>query len=140
MFVAAVAVGGEGTPGGAASTVTTKFVPTKPYSRTKNHPIAATRLIRAMQASTPPIRGPAEIPRCRSFLFVILTVEFDPPSIIGVAVGSVLELERLDGPRRCNESHFQCSSSDGTSLRPIAKSKSYPFSKTPSQGASLKEF
>jgi hypothetical protein len=60
MFVAAVAVGGEGSPG-AASTVTTKFVPTKPYTRTKNHAIAATRLIRGIKAFTPLIRGLAQI-------------------------------------------------------------------------------
>jgi hypothetical protein len=62
MFVAAVAVGGEGAPG-AASTVTTKFVPTKPYSRTKNHPIAATRLIRGIKASIARLRWLAQITR-----------------------------------------------------------------------------
>src|SRR4029077_5201821 len=37
-----------------ASTVTTKFVPTKQHTTTKNRAIAATRRIRGMQASTPP--------------------------------------------------------------------------------------
>jgi hypothetical protein len=62
MIVAAVAVGGEGTPG-AASTVTTKFVPTKPYGITKNHAIAATRLIRGIKASIACLSGLAQITR-----------------------------------------------------------------------------
>jgi hypothetical protein len=48
---------------GAASTVTTKFVPTKPHTPTKNHPIAATRLIRRMQASPSPPRRLMQITR-----------------------------------------------------------------------------
>jgi len=62
MFVAAVAVGGEGALG-AASTVTTKFVPTKPYTRTKNHAIAATRLIRGIKTSIARLRWFAQITR-----------------------------------------------------------------------------
>jgi hypothetical protein len=60
MFVAAVAVGGEGASG-AASTVTTKLVPTKPYTRTKNHAIAATRLIRGIKAPIAHLRWLAQI-------------------------------------------------------------------------------
>ena len=81
MFVAAVAVGGEGAGlgvgvevgvglgvgvgvgvlRGAASTVTTKLVPTRPHTTTKNRAIAATRLIRGLNALVTHLRWLAQI-------------------------------------------------------------------------------